>query len=86
LPILRPLSAGLGIEPVHFASIMVINMELAVMTPPIGMSLFVISSISGVPIARVFRGTLSFIGLIAAMLLLCTYSEVAALWSLRLLG
>ena len=75
LPIFLPVLAGLGIDPVHFAIIMVINMELAVITPPIGMNLFVISSISGVPIARVFRGTLPFIGLIAAMLLLCTYSE-----------
>ena len=86
LPIFLPVLAGLGIDPVHFAIIMVINMELAVITPPIGMNLFVISSISGVPIARVFRGTLPFIGLIAAMLLLCTYSEEASLWSLRLLG
>ncbi|MDD9983410.1 MAG: TRAP transporter large permease subunit [Gammaproteobacteria bacterium] len=79
-------NAQCGRGPVHFAIIMVINMELAVITPPIGMNLFVISSISGVPIARVFRGTLPFIGLIAAMLLLCTYSEQASLWSLRLLG
>ena len=86
LPIFLPVLAGLGIDPVHFAIIMVINMELAVITPPIGMNLFVISSISGVPIARVFRGTLPFIGLIAAMLLFCTYSEEASLWSLRLLG
>ena len=86
LPIFLPVLAGLGIDPVHFAIIMVINMELAVITPPIGMNLFVISAISGVPISRVFRGTLPFIGLIAAMLLLCTYSEEASLWSLRLLG
>ena len=43
LPIFLPVLAGLGIDPVHFAIIMVINMELAVITPPIGMNLFVIS-------------------------------------------
>jgi C4-dicarboxylate transporter DctM subunit len=84
LPIFLPILGYLDINPVHFAIIMVVNMELAVITPPIGMNLFVISSISGVPILRVFRGTLSFAALMMLMLLLVTYSETLSLFSLRL--
>ncbi|MEM9223098.1 MAG: TRAP transporter large permease [Pseudomonadota bacterium] len=86
LPIFKPMLADLGIDPIHFAIIMVLNMELAVITPPIGMNLFVISSISRTPIAQVFRGTLPFVAILIAMLLLVSYSQSIALFSLRLLG
>ncbi|MDJ0951105.1 MAG: TRAP transporter large permease [Alphaproteobacteria bacterium] len=86
LPIFLPILAQLDINPVHFAIVMIINMELAVITPPIGMNLFVISSISDVPLLRVFQGTLPFVGLMLAMLLLTTYSEAVALATLRLFG
>ncbi|MEM6849448.1 MAG: TRAP transporter large permease subunit [Pseudomonadota bacterium] len=85
LPIFKPMLAELGIDPIHFAIIMILNMELAVITPPIGMNLFVISSISKTPIVKVFRGTLPFVGILLAMLILVSYSESIALFSLRLL-
>lgn len=84
LPIFLPILTHLDISLVHFAIVMIINMELAVITPPIGMNLFVISTISNVPILRVFRGTLPFAALMLAMLLLCTYSEGISLATLRL--
>lgn len=86
LPIFLPMLEELGIDPVHFAIIMIINMELAVITPPIGMNLFVISSISNTSIVKVFRGTLPFVAIMLAMLLLVSYSEDVALFSLRLLS
>ncbi|WP_197094650.1 TRAP transporter large permease [Microvirga massiliensis] len=60
MPILLPVLTNAGIDPVHFAVLLVINMELAVITPPIGLNLFVISAISNVPVMDVFRGTLPF--------------------------
>jgi C4-dicarboxylate transporter DctM subunit len=60
MPILLPVLTAAGIDPVHFAILLVVNMELAVITPPIGLNLFVISAISKVPVIDVFRGTLPF--------------------------
>ncbi|XWN30941.1 MAG: TRAP transporter large permease [Devosia sp.] len=85
LPIFLPMLQELGIDPVHFAIIMILNMELAVITPPIGMNLFVISSISNTSIVQVFRGTLPFVAIMVAMLALISMSEGFALFSLRLL-
>jgi len=85
VPILLPLIKGFGIDPIQFGLIIVINMELAVITPPIGMNLFVISAISKVPVLRVFQGTLPFAAIIGAMLLLVTYSPEVALFARYLL-
>jgi len=86
VPIFLPVVRDLGMDPIHFGILIIINMELAVITPPIGMNLFVISAISNVPILRVFIGTLPFVALIGAMLLLVTYSEPVALFAMRLIG
>ena len=58
MPILLPVLTSANIDPIHFAILLVVNMELAVITPPIGLNLFVISAISNVPVIDVFRGTL----------------------------
>lgn len=57
-PLLVPAAESLGIDPVHFAIIMVVNIELGLITPPVGINLFVASSISGLPVLSVFRATL----------------------------
>lgn len=75
VPILLPVILDFGMDPIHFGILVVINMELAVITPPIGMNLFVISAISKVPILKVFQGTIPFVILIALILILVTYSE-----------
>ena len=65
VPIVLPTLHQLAIDPIHFGIILIINMELAVITPPIGMNLFVVSAISNQPIGRVFQGALPFVGIIA---------------------
>ena len=60
MPILLPLLHGMDISTVSFAILLIINMELAVITPPIGLNLFVISSITGAKVHDVFMGTLPF--------------------------
>lgn len=69
MPILIPLLNGSGIDLTHFAILLILNMELAVITPPIGLNLFVISAISKVPVLQVFRGTLPFVGAVFIVLL-----------------
>ena len=85
LPVIIPMLKPLAIDPVHFGVVIVINMELALLTPPVGLNLFVIASISRTPLAEVVRGTLPFIVLMLGLLLLITYVPAISLWLPRLL-
>lgn len=80
LPIILPMLAPLGIDPIHFAIVLTINMELAMITPPVGLNLYVLTGISGAPIAEAIRGVLPFIVLLVSMLLLITYVPWLSLW------
>lgn len=73
VPILFPILLHLGINPIHFAIILVVNMEIAAVTPPIGLNLFTLSAIARVPVGEVFRGTAPFLVLALGMLVLVTY-------------
>jgi len=79
-PILVPLVVSFGIDPVHFGIILIINIEIAFLTPPLGVNLFVGSQIAGVPIERVFRAILPFIGALLGMLALITLVPELSLW------
>ncbi|HZK83306.1 MAG TPA: TRAP transporter large permease subunit [Desulfosporosinus sp.] len=68
LPILLPIIKHLGIDPIHFAIVMTVNMELAMITPPVGLNLFVVSSMAKEPLGEVIRGVLPFIFIMLAML------------------
>lgn len=73
MPILLPVLTSANIDPIHFAILLVVNMELAVITPPIGLNLFVISAISNVQVIDVFRGTLPFALVLVLFLLALMY-------------
>jgi len=79
-PILVPLVRSFGIDPVHFGIILIINIEIAFLTPPLGVNLFVGSQIAGVPIERVFRAILPFIGALLGLLALITLVPELSLW------
>jgi len=85
LPVIIPMLQPLGIDPIHFGVVMVINMELALLTPPVGLNLFVIANISRTPLAEVVRGTIPFIVLMLGLLLLITYVPVISTWLPHLL-
>ena len=72
-PLLAPSAERLGVDPVHFAIIMVVNIELGLITPPVGINLFVASSISGLPVLAVFRATIPWMIATIVTLLLVTY-------------
>ena len=72
-PIIFPLAVGLGIDPVHLGVIMVVNMEIGMVTPPVGLNLFVASGVSGLPLTRVIRASLPWLLLLLAFLMLVTY-------------
>ncbi len=84
LPVIIPLLQPLGIDPVHFGVLMVVNMELALLTPPVGLNLFVIAGITNAPLAEVVRGTAPFLVLMLLLLLAITYIPELSLWVPRL--
>ena len=59
---------------------MVINIELALLSPPIGLNLFVMSNVTGRPVSEVLRGTLPFFGLMLGLLLLVTFIPQLSTW------
>jgi len=71
-PILLPVVTKLGIDPVHFGVVMVLNLMIGLMTPPFGMILFVLSHIAEMPFDDVVRATLPFLVPLVVVLLLIT--------------
>jgi C4-dicarboxylate transporter DctM subunit len=80
LPIIYPVLQPLGIDPVHFAIVITVNMELALITAPVGLNLYVLSSVSKTPIGVVIRGVNPFLLLMLALLMLITYVPEISLW------
>ena len=80
VPLLLPVAIALGIDPIHFGIIVTINMELGMITPPIGLNLFVTSGITGVSLKDVIVYSLPWSMTILLGLLLVTYIPEIALW------
>ncbi len=85
VPILRPLLMSLGIDMVHFGVVMIVNLMIGFITPPFGMSLFVVSEIAEVPVEDIIRDTLPFLVPLIIVLLLITYAPGVVLFLPRLL-
>lgn len=75
-PILYPLAMSLGIDPIHFGVIMVMNLMIGVATPPIGVCLFVMSHISGLKVEVLMKSILPFLIPLIIILLIITYVPV----------
>jgi C4-dicarboxylate transporter DctM subunit len=73
LPIVYPILDKLGINGVHFGILMTINMELAFLTPPVGMHLFVMSAVCKEPLTEVVKGVMPFLILLLVGLFVITY-------------
>lgn len=72
-PILLPIATSVGIDPVHFGVIMVLNLGIGLITPPVGGTLFVGSAVSGVPIERLTKTLLPFFAVMLVALLIVTF-------------
>ena len=72
-PILLPVATAFGVDPIHFGIIMVVNLAIGFVTPPIGVNLFVASSLSDVPVMSLARKAAPMIVLFLIALLLLTY-------------
>ncbi len=73
VPLVLPLFRQFGIDPVHYAIIVVINIEIAMLTPPVGLNLFVLSGVAKAPVSEVVRGILPFLALMTLLLIAVTF-------------
>ncbi len=72
-PILFPIAIQLGIDPIHLGIIMVVNMEIGMITPPVGLNLFVTSGITGMSMIEVIKATYPWLLLLLSFLMIITY-------------
>jgi TRAP-type C4-dicarboxylate transport system permease large subunit len=85
-PILGPIFVSLGVDPVHFAMIMSVNLTVGLITPPMGLVLFVASSVSGEKVEVIAKQILPFLFVEMAVIFLITYVPAVSLTIPRLLG
>ncbi|WP_193105470.1 TRAP transporter large permease [Brachybacterium sp. FME24] len=86
VPVLAPIADVYGIDPTHFAVMMIFNLMLGLLTPPVGLVLFVLSSVTKVPVTRVIKGVLPFFGPMLVVLLLITFIPLISTWLPGLVG
>ncbi len=84
-PILFPISQKMGIDPVHLGIIMVVNLEIGMITPPVGLNLFVTSGITGMSIGHVVRAALPWTMILLAFLVIITYVPIISTFLPQLL-
>lgn len=86
VPILLPVAVQFGIDPIHFGVMVIINLMIGLLTPPIGGVLFVVSTVTKIPIDEVFKGVVPFLIPLFSTLLLVTFVPAVALALPQLLG
>jgi C4-dicarboxylate transporter DctM subunit len=75
-PLVFPIAIELGVDPIHLGIIMVVNMEIGMITPPVGLNLFVTSGVAGMPLMRVVKAAAPFLAVLFVFLILVTYVPV----------
>ena len=79
-PLLLPIAQKVGIDPVHFGVITAVNFSVGMITPPVGLNLFVAMAISKMSLPDIFRGTLPFIGMMLIALIIISYVPWMSTW------
>ena len=85
LPILLPLIKAYGISPIHYGVVMTMGLMIGLITPPFGECLFILSSITKLPVGRIAKNTFPYVLGLMAALFLVTYIPSLALWLPELL-
>ncbi|MDW4496737.1 TRAP transporter large permease [Sulfitobacter sp. D35] len=79
-PLVFPIAIELGIDPIHLGIIMVVNMEIGMITPPVGLNLFVTSGVAKMPMMAVVKAALPFLAVLFVFLILVTYVPTLSTW------
>ena len=85
-PILLPVVKAIGVDPVHFGMIMIVNLGIGLITPPVGTVLFVGSAVAKLPIAEVIKALYPFLFLLLIVLAIVTYVPAISMWLPRAMG
>ena len=84
-PIFFPIATQLGIDPIHLGIIMVVNMEIGMITPPVGLNLFVTSGVTGMPLWEVVKAAAPWLLVMLSFLIIITYIPQVSLFLPQLL-
>ena len=84
-PMLFPVAMKLGIDPIHLGIVMTVNMEIGMITPPVGLNLYVASGIANMGLTDVTKACAPWIVVMLAFLMLITYVPIISLWLPNLL-
>ena len=79
-PLVFPIAIQLGIDPIHFGIMMVVNMEIGMITPPVGLNLFVTAGVAKMPMMSVVKAALPLVGVMFIFLILITYIPAISTW------
>lgn len=85
VPILLPVAVEFGVDPIHFGIVMILNLVIGMVTPPVGGVLFVLSSVTGISVNDVFRGVAPFLIPLLVVLTIVTFVPDLVLWLPHLL-
>ena len=83
-PILTPIAIAFGVDPVHFGLIVVVNLALGMITPPLGVNLFAACAVAGIPVERIVPQLVWFVATVFAALMVVTYVPAITLWPVEL--
>ena len=86
VPVLLPAAIEFGVDPLHLGIVMILNLVLGLLTPPVGLVLYVLSSVTGSSVQTVTRGTVPFLIPLLITLLLITFIPAFSLWLPGFLG
>ena len=85
-PILAPVAVKLGVDPTHFAMIVIVNLTLGMITPPVGGLLFVTSNVARVPMGALVRELMPFLLAHGVILMIITFVPALSVWLPHTLG
>ncbi len=86
VPVLLPMILKLGIDPIHFGIILVVTNNVAMLTPPLGVNLFVASRLGGISVERLALAVLPYLGALTFSILVLTFFPVISTWLPQVLG
>jgi C4-dicarboxylate transporter DctM subunit len=79
-PLVFPIAIALGIDPIHLGIIMVVNMEIGMITPPVGLNLFVTAGVAQMSVGRVIKAALPWVAIMFLFLIIVTYVPIVSTW------
>jgi C4-dicarboxylate transporter, DctM subunit len=82
-PILAPIAIAYGVDPVHFGLIIVVNLALGMITPPLGVNLFAAAAVANLPVEKIIPQLLWFVLTVFAALMIVTYVPAVSLWPMQ---